>query len=296
MAALHWVVGVSRIWLSPNVESRDLQSLLRQPDLWPMAGTRTDVVQLIGWQLNHTKPTEFEGALGFPQALAVEVGAVKEYSVSHPDACVDAVRDTIVTARGLGRRIQYVQMDEPFTSGVRALGWNASRIAAEVKRFVDIVHAEDADIVVGLDEAYPEHSVEDIQEYLRVLADTGCPMPILHLDMDLYRARREHRRFQQDLQELRDFCRSAGIRFGVITWGEHGDSNARFCQDARDHAAAVNDAIGYANQDDVIFQSWSPTPSGAKLYPDNLPESGHDTLTGLLLQTLDLYGVQKEVH
>lgn len=287
---------MSRVWLSPNVDSRDLQALLRWPEHWPLAGARTDVIQLIGWQLNHTKPNDFEGALAFRQAFAIEAGAVKEYSVAHPNACVDAIRDTIVTARRLDRRIQYVQMDEPFTSGVRDLKWTIEHTAQEVARFISEVHAEDPDIVVGLDEAYPEHSVEEIQQYLRSLDTFGYHMPALHLDMDLYRARREHHRFQQDLQELRDYCRGAGIRFGVITWGEHGESNARFCQDARDHAAAVNDAIGFAGMDDVIFQSWSPTPSGPKLYPDNLPEASHDTLTGLLLQTLDLYDVRKEAH
>jgi len=47
----------------------------------------------------------------------------------------------------------------------------------------------------------------------------------------------------------------------------------------------------------VIFQSWSQTASGEKLYPDNLPESQRDTMTQLLLDIVDRYGLgPKEAH
>jgi hypothetical protein len=312
---------MSRVWLSPNAGSRDLLWLFQHPETWPEAKKRVDVLQLIQWQVTHVAnplagPNTAEPLLNCVPGgafkwladngieLAFEAGVIKEYSCQDSGlSCVRALQETLSIVRGSGGRAAHIVMDEPFVSALPAppggCGWTAEHTARAVRDFVDAIHVDEPTVEIGMVEAYPEDSYEKVLSFAHALRDVGHKLPFLHVDIDYYRVKREHSKIDEDLRSLQSGLKQVGIRFGAVVWGEHGTSNSAYCADASVLAQAIHSAIGFDSQDDIVFQSWSRTPQGELLFPENLPETDHTTHTGLLLTTLQKFGVEpepKEVH
>lgn len=302
-----------RVWLSPNVASHDMLRLFQHPEEWHGARDRVNVFSFIQWAvtLDHNPMAGSNHADALIGAvpggafrwlndhgieIAIEAGAIKEYSCADRGLSnVRALRETLGIIEGAGARVSYVVMDEPFVSALppppQGCGWSIEHTAEAVKGFIDEIHTDYPHVQIGMVEAYPEDTPAKIGSFLHALQDAGCALPFLHLDIDYYRVKREHPRFRDDLLSIQAQVLGLGLRFGVVVWGQHGDSSQMFCADAIRMAEEIDSAIGFSTQDNVIFQSWSPTPTGEKVYPDNLPESAPNTMTRLLLGTLDRYGV-----
>jgi hypothetical protein len=309
-----------KVWLAPNVASRDLLRMFTNPEEWAEARDRINVVSLVQWSITvnpnpQSGPNTADAFLACVPGgafrwladhgieLALEASAVKEWSCAEDrHKSVDAVMETLNIIHGSGGSVSHIVMDEPFVRGLLAppegCGYTVEQTAHETKLYIDAVHALYPDIQIGLVEAYPAHQDGEITQFVVALQDAGCALPFLHIDVDLYRVKREKRDKEvlSDLRILKAFCAHHGLRFGAVVWGERGSSNADFCADAAALAKVIDEAVGFGSQDDIVFQSWSTehvNGQGAKVYPDNLPERSRTSHTGFLLGTLRQYGVDK---
>lgn len=314
-----------KVWLSPNVASSDLLRMFQQPGEWEEARRYIGVLSLVQWSITNT-PSPKSGPNNAASFLAcvpggaflwlvengielsIEASAVKEWSCrDERHQTVEASVETLSIIEGSGGRVDYIVMDEPFVAGLApapsGCGYSVEECAHETKLYIDAVHAQFPHVQIGLVEAYPAHQDDEIVRFVTALQDAGCALPFVHVDLDLYRVRREHREKEAkaDLKRIQSFCASQGIRYGAVVWGERGTSNAEFCKDARDLAQLIHEAIGFGTQDDLVFQSWSADGAnmqGLQRLPDNLPGSSPISHTGLLTSTLQKYGVEspKEEH
>lgn len=302
--------------MAPNVAARDLLQLFRDPASWTSARDRITHLLLVQWSITHVPnpqagPNTLAGFLSCVPggafrwlmdhgiSLAIESSAIKEWSCGElRDRSVVGLLETLHIIKDNGGSVAAVAMDEPATAAYQdpplGCGYSPEQAAFETKVFVDAIHAAHPEVQIGLDEAYPQLDVEQIVRHMELLAAYDCKLPFFHLDVDFYRARREKKDMRRDIGLLQRYCHDHGIRFGVIVWGERGDSNETFGADAQTAAHDVDRAIIFASQDDVVLQSWSSTlPGGAgeKIYPDCVPDREPNSHTGLLLDLLRRYGI-----
>lgn len=302
-----------KIWYSPNVASRDLLQMFQSPELWSKALEKIDVFQFVQWSIT-TNANPQAGPNILPAFLtavpggvfkwlgdrgidiAIEAGSVKEWSCGERrHAAVDASMQTLGHIFDNGGVVKYIEMDEPFVRGLEAppggCGYTVQQTAGEVRLYVDAIRGAYPGVEVGLVEAYPVHNGQQIVGFVQALEQAGVHLPFLHIDVDLYRVKREKalNQLKSDLRLMKEFCNQRGIPFGVVIWGEHGESNTAFALDATNMALIVNEAIGFMSQDELLFQSWS-TVGGQFLYPDNLAETNPTTLTGILNVVLSRFG------
>lgn len=296
------------VWFAPNVAAPDLMKLFEQPALWEVSRKLIDVLMLTQWQITHAENPQAgpntapafiaRNAFAWLNAqgidIAIEAGALKEYEcVNGGAADIVALKETLSIIYGSNAYVSYVEMDEPFVSMLpvppEGCGWSMEATALGVKKFIDAIHEDYPGIKIGLVEAYPAHSFKTLVEIVAALISVGVELPFFHLDIDYYRVKREHAEKQllNDLRQFEYILHSNGVRFGATVWGQRGTSNKEFAEDSLALAEAIHKAIGFLEQDDIVFQSWSEDRVGRKRCPDVLPETGLDTHTALLLELMD---------
>jgi len=292
--------------------------MFRHPEQWQESRSRTNVMKLYagqtmpgGWDLcgNNTLENLISvvpgGAFRWLNQnnirIAIETGAVKECSCGrNPDTEVAITLNAISGVRAGGASVDYIAMDEPFNSGLPGqhdfadpklqCGYSVEQTAKMTKYYVDAVHRSYPNIQIGLIEPYAYFTVEQIKSFILALENNGYRIPFFHLDFDpVYNVN-----FGGDIAELADFCRSKGIKFGVIIIG--GDGSSTQTATAGSYAAVerISAALGSVrNQDYILVQSWLANPAVpkgmARDFPLNLPESDPATMTGFLNTILKKY-------
>lgn len=313
------------VWLTPNVASRDFLRMFQHPEEWEEARRQITCLEFIQWAITQVPNPQggpnnaanflacvpggaFRWLRDHGIDIAIEGGAVKEYSCGDDrHRTVDAMLETLDIIHNSGGVVKYIEMDEPHVAAMlpvpQGCGYTGEQVAHETKLFIDAIHERYPEVQIGLVSAYPAASAVALVGYLADFQRAGIQLPFYHLDIDYYRVKREHSRLDRDLPAIQSAARAAGCRFGAVVWGEDGSSNEAYCRDARALASAIDRTIGFGQQDNLVFMSWSTngpqlSGQGEKTQPDNLPESDANTHTGLLMSTLTQYGAlgPKEEH
>lgn len=318
----------TQVWLVP-VPAGDMLKLATNPELWPRARARVDVLSLYQLHAYHDpafvcgKPCGPNVLQAFLDAvpggffrwineqgidLGIEAPAVKEWSCTEQLVRERNVAPSVIALDNIsasGGRVSYISMDEPFTAGTNTTDGGVfggcalppPQVATMVKVYVDGVHERYPEVKVGLIEAYPHSTAGEIISYILELERVDVPVPYFHLDFDqpaVIRERRDARIAQSDVRRIREFCTARGIPFGVILTGLDGTSNEQFATDTWAMLRNVLPAVGVTEH--TIFQSWADDPPGdpysLKHIPDTVPESNETSHTGQLLRMLEYMGVK----
>ena len=216
--------------------------------------------------------------------LIVESPGLKEWS-EDPRVYVDRIMESARVARALGGAVDAVSLDEPWNAGfnIRQPAWSFEQVLAHLEEVRRLVQTSEPDVRIALIEPYPAMAVD-------MLCSTVVRFrpAFFHLDID-YRAARQTgsiATLQTDLARMADCCRTAGIPFGIIIWGEEDDTAETFMRSARRLLAVIQDAVIRGDlvwPDRLIVQSWSAAAVlGPRLIPPTLPPDGSASLWGLL--------------
>ncbi len=317
----------TQVWLVP-VPAGDMLKLATNPELWPQARARVDVLSL--YQLHAYHDSEFVcgtpcgpnvlrafldavpgGYFRWVNEQGIELGmeapAVKEWSCTEQLVRERNVAPSVIALDNIsasGGRVSYISMDEPFAAGTAPVGRGrggcalpASQIATMVKVYADGVHERYPEVKIGLIEPYPYLTADEIISNILELERAGVPVPYFHLDYDqpaVIRERRDARAAQSEVRRIREFCAARDIPFGIILTALDGTSNEQFATDTWAMLRNVLPIVGVTEH--TIFQSWAEDPPGdlnsLKHIPDTVPESNEVSHTGQLLRMLEFMGVK----
>jgi len=302
----------TQVWVTPNIGS-DVVSLAAKPDEWTEARSKIDVMQLYPGQVDqggciicgNSNLKNFidvvpGGAflwLNSQQIVfAFEAASVKDWNCGGrmPDDNVRSTSNTIRNVEMNGGRVAYIAMDEPFTAIRDNCEQPLDVTAKQVRYYIDQLKGMHPGVSIGLIEPYPYFKAEEIEEIILSLERLGVHLSFLHLDGHRHGAMADYD-IPGDLRRLRDFSHNHGMDFGVLIWGDDGESNRGFASESIMTSASIKAAIDVP--DHIIIQSWSwkggdPYAPGSRIYPDNIPENQPYTMMWLVNETLDYFGVR----
>lgn len=212
------------------------------------------------------------------RAIAVEMGPLD------PDGCgngvegfagLDEARRIASRIAAAGGRIDLVAMDEPWFyghvyTGPGACRWPLARIAQGVAAFEAVMRETFPGVVVGDTEALPR-DVEPagLLAWLDAYrAETGRPLPFVHLDLDFGRVG-----WPAMVADLDRRTGSRDVDVGLILFGDPSDPDdkAWFATLAQRVIAIEGSA-----PDHLLFQSWQDRPDRV------LPADDASTWTGFV--------------
>jgi hypothetical protein len=298
------------VWFAPNMGSTDYTRLFSNPEFWPEVRSRIDVFKF--YTQNVFDPAcsicggnslsafvaidAFRRLIGWGIAIALEVGAVKEWGCTGTDE-FNTARAAIEHVQTNGGTVAALDMDEPFIGGQhvingRTCGYTMGESADVTAQFVQQVNNTYPDIRVGDVEPYPYFSIPELELWLAALEQRGVSLAHFHLDVDMVRVLNEGLDVGADLQRLGRFLQERRIPFGVIFTSNLNWSPASDCDyfvATMEWIRTVKSAIG--KPEHVIFQSWlGPSADGLHEIPMNLPENGAGSCshTYLILKGLAL--------
>ena len=273
------------MWLGPNIGSSDLLGLFTRPEAWPTARARIDVFKFYAAQVlddvvacpacGPNRLSALQRACAFDRlrewriGIAIEVGALKGWDcraeITSPLA-LEAVR----RVRSAGAAVRYLALDEPLLGGSEC-GLDPEESLRRTTIFIRGLQGANPDLAIGDTEPYPVISADALIAWLGGLRREKVGLAFFHLDVDRRRAARTGVDVVTDMRSLRDACRSAGIPFGVILWGDDASSDRAYSEDALRWTETVADALdGFPEH--TLFQSWVTSADGAQRVPANLPE------------------------
>lgn len=295
------------IWFCPGPGTLDYIRLFEHPEEWRHARALLDVFKFYQQHTTATAPAvvgpnsydalsragAFRQLTAWGKKIALEVGAVKDYYCT-PDASGmnTSIADTVEAVRAVeraGGRVAYIAMDEPFVSGRnRVCGGPALEPTADrVARYVKEVSAAVPVAKIGLIEAYPFSLEPAIESMLDLLRARGAAPAFLHIDIDLNAVPLFGVDLAADMRRLKKRCATEKILFGIIIWGNNGDSDVLYARDAERLLNAVTQAFPTWTDlpDHIIVQSWAESHTGLRITPTNLPEGVPYTHAQLLWDT-----------
>jgi hypothetical protein len=125
---------------------------------------------------------------------------------------------------------------------------------------------------------------------LELLEARGVTLDFLHIDPLKPPPAGQRDRFGSEMIELSRLAHSHGLAYGAIIWGDKGNSDAEYADDAMRSARDLKNVFRSWSvlPEHVIVQSWVESASGRKITPSNLPDTAPYTHTSLLLQIYDL--------
>ncbi len=295
-------VIADRIWFSPDPGTIDFLRLFEHPDEWEHV---RQLVKVFKFYHQHTQtpapsivgPNTFDALVRadvfrqvtrFGMKTAMEIGSVKEfYCTADSSGMNESIRSTIEAVNRIasaGGSLHYLSMDEPWVAGRSRVcgGPSPEPTADRVAVYMSAVQRAFPQLKIGLIEAYPFSSADDIDRILQLMRARGVPPAFLHLDVD--RRALQAGEFQRDLPRLRDLTASLHIPFGVIVWGYNGDADALFAADAEQLANLLAETFQTwdAMPDQIVFQSWAVSSTGLLITPSNLPEDRLYTHTNIV--------------
>lgn len=305
-------VSSSEVWYTSNEAAPDLPEMFSRPEKWAQTRSLVNVIKIYQRQLEADNPGQcaicenniwptlqshgmFERLHDWNIHLALEGGSVK------PGDC-DAVNNTrsaiamINKLKRVNTKLYAIAQDHPFVSGlVDCNAQSASKTASYVKRYADSIQAHyekvwpGEAIKIGLIQAYPFFTANEIQESVELLIQAGYKPAFVHLDIDRHRMltfRISNTRLQHDLMELRAYLIGYDIPLGIIFWGADGVDKVKNAQNLIDFAIRIKSLYGAPEH--IGIQHWDENHERRKVVPDNLSEHQAYTGTNLTLQTLQI--------
>jgi hypothetical protein len=259
-----------KYWFGPNFRSVDYFDLFRKTDEWQRAREKIHVFKF--YQQQFTEPRLYFRAKNElydfinllkreGKEVAVETGAIKEYSCRRP--LIEATSDLLNKINP-----DYIAIDSSFLGVKRDCSLDFSVGRDLINEYIDYVKARG--VKVGLIEPYPYFDVNELKRFSELAID------FFHVDLD-FNAVRDIRKVRKDMEELSEFLRKRGIKFGIIYTG----SPTSF--DDRTFIISLFNYWDYGIQhtaEEIIFQSWH------KDLPRNLPENENYTFTNALTKLI----------
>ncbi len=307
-----------KLWMASNLlYSLDVKKLFTESDKWKEARSFVSVFKMSDWQIyrmlwgtslsnppfNLTpeqifNENELQVALRKLNSWGIDFGL--ESSLINANTCVEinfeGELNLIRKIESLGGRVRLITMDEPLFQGKRYCDWSMEKSLDEVIRFINSAKSVDPNIIVGDIEPWPttphspKWSVEEwkgsIKEWIiRFKEKAGYELPFLHMDIDYAHVKLQNANLN-DIREISDFCRSRGIRFGIIVWQSDYnypaplDSDRTFYENSM---AWAKIAHSLGPLDDMVVQTWDPYPKY------NLPDSSGYSFTQLVRDYANRY-------
>jgi hypothetical protein len=293
-----------RIWFTPGPGTLDMRRLFEVPDEWPRA---REAIQVFKFYQQHTEPAAsivgpntYDALVhsnafskvtrDWKKRLALEAGSVKDFyctaDASGMDASIAATQRSIDAIRAAGGLLTYLAMDEPFLAGQasRCGGPSFAPTASRLRTYMTAIRKKNPEVRIGLIEAYPFFTPAQFDEMLALMKEQGVPASFVHADVYLPALRKGRDNLGADLIRLSQIAAAHRIPYGLIIWGENGNADALYAEDARRLATAIHRTFRdwAVMPDHLIFQSWAESSTGLRITPSNLPESRPDTHTFLL--------------
>ncbi len=326
LAVLILVLGVyhmteakenQKVFLGPNVQSRDMLKLFSHPEEWEKARSQIDILQFYfvhlanrcdpKWCGNNVLNNFVEvvpgGAFKWLKdrdiEIGVEIGAVKEYSCGEIEININDALVAIENVEYYGGEVSYIAMDEPFRAGVKQVngkgspvhcGFTIEQTAEDVAYYIQQINLRHPKVKIGLVSPYPFLTKNEIMQAIESLERLGIKLPFFHLDFSYRHALDIEIDFLSEIAELQDFCKRRGIKFGIIVIGGHVYNDKQYFAETMINAIALKSIVDRC--DHVIFQSWIRIPGSnpyIKTIPNNLPESRLYSHTWLLNTILDYF-------
>lgn len=292
------------IWFCPGPGTLDYTQLFERADEWRHA---REAVSVFKFYQQHTSSIPdsvngpntydvlahagaFSTVIGWGKKIALEVGAVKEqYCTADASGMNRAIAATVASVQAVeraGGKVSYLAMDEPFVAGRAAVcgGPALEPTADRIATYTRGVRAAVTGVSIGMIEAYPFSSEAQIEAMLELLRVRGVSPAFLHMDIDVNAIRVLKVDMTGDLRRLKAVAASQHLPFGIIVWGNNGDADALYAQDAGKLLNAVVEAFPTSKDlpDQIIVQSWAESKTGLRITPTNLPEDAEFTHTNLL--------------
>jgi hypothetical protein len=273
-----------QIWFAPNLGSADTVALFSRPQKWELARSHLDVFKFYSQQLaltseecplcgpnvlpNLAREQAFSKLRNWHIAIAVEVPVVKPYACVS-DSTADLAERVIDNVAAQGGAVAYLAMDEPLASAA-SCGYTTDDAAHETARFVQRLRASHPGVVVGDIEPFPLFDVPGLRGWLSALDAAGATPAFLHLDVDHGLLSRRGEDAAGDLRALKALSVERALPFGLLMTGGDDLDDAGYYQDVISWTRTVAGAVGEPDQ--VVFQSFSQSATGAFDVPLNLPE------------------------
>jgi hypothetical protein len=281
-----------RLWFCPSPGSIDYLDLFTHPDEWPRARQLIDVFKFYQQHTQTPAPAivgsntydalaragAFRMLAAWKKKVAIEAGSVKPFYCT-PDASGmhESIASSVASIRAVqsaGGSVDYIAQDEPFVSGRdRVCGGPALEPTADrVATYVAGVKAAFPTVAIGLIEAYPFSSADQIETEVSLLQARGATPAFLHMDVDWHLSGADA--FVRDMARLQAFARAQQIPFGIIVTGYNGNADALYAVDAYGITELIARTFQTWNRmpDHLIVQSWAASDSGLVITPANLDE------------------------
>ena len=260
-----------KYWFCPNFRSIDYFDLFRKTNEWKRAREKIHVFKFYQQQFTEMRLYlsaknelyDFVNLLKREgKEVAVETGAIKEYSCRRP--LIEATNDLLTKINP-----DYIAIDSSFLATRRDCSLDFSVGGDLINEYIDYVKARG--VKVGLIEPYPYFDVQELKRFAEL-----TKIDFFHVDLD-FNAVRDIRKTKKDMEELSEFLRKRGIKFGIIYTG------SPLSVDDRTFIISLFNYWDYGIQytaDEIIFQSWH------RDLPRNLPENENYTFTNALTKLI----------
>lgn len=271
----------------PYIGSDDFMDLFVEDAPWQEAAQSIQVFKFYGeWVAYHATDAQLRQAFTDVQRRGLAV-ALEAGPLDPPPECGEGIEsfagldEWAILARRVkqaGGTLHFVAMDEPYFfahiyDGPKACHWDGEKIAQEVAEFIDAVHADFPDAVVGDTEPLPGGVMTaDYITWLETFrAVNGYNLPFIHYDFDFGRMD-----WVNEALAMESYTETQGIDFGLIYFGSHNaGTDEEWLSQSGEHVIAYELNSG-GEPDHVLFQSWQDHPDAA------LPESEPYTYTGFV--------------
>jgi hypothetical protein len=297
----------ARVWFAPGPGTLDMLRLFEAPDEWRQTRRIVDVFKFYHQHAIRNAPPDVRAVVGpnryealaaagafgkvvkWGMRIALEAGSVKEFYCTPDDSgmreSIALTLDSLAAIRAAGGEVTYLTMDEPFLAGQspRCGGPAFEPTADRVRTYITAMRGAFPGLRIGLIEVYPHFRPVAFRSMLRLMRERGTPAAFLHVDAFLP-AVEPKEAFGVDMIALADLAAEYRIPFGIIIWGDNGNSDALYAADALKLAEAVGRTFRSWEfmPDHIIFQSWAESRTGQRIAPSNLPETVRNTHTNLL--------------
>ncbi len=271
----------------PFTGSLDFMELFRPDAPWQEAAGHVHVFKLFGeWVSESASEAELEQVFADLRQRGIAVD-IDEGPLTATADCGEAVEGFAGIREGqhiaqrvksAGGTIDLIDMDEPFAfasvyDGLNACHWSARQVAERVYSYVQAMHKEFPNALIGTSEPYwrgmrPQQLEQYIEAYREV---SGSYFPFFHLDLDYSMTG-----WPQAARELEDYCRTRGIAFGIYYVGNSSDASDEMWLGTAGERVKTYEGQYGGRPDHVIFQSWNDHPDYS------LPETAPYTFTNFV--------------
>ncbi len=281
------------VWMVPPASPDGLcfRELFTHPDAWQETRSLVDVLAYADHML-HRQFTDDELRAWLPQIekwglqLGLEVGAVKPWGETGQKA-FEAQRPKWDRIQSLGGRIRVMALDEPLVCCRNHLKKPDVYAAEETAQFITLVRNRDPDIRIGLIEAFPSVTAEDLLAFVDAIQDRLKQMKVRGLDFFRLDVNWNHFTLGGKIhpgswpavQKLELACRQRKLPFGLIYWAADYPAMRRLgvADDSTWYVGVMRQGYDYlfagGAPDQIVIQSWVGAPSRS------VPETGEWTFT-----------------